>query len=166
MKDITNFTRQNHDRQIDEVLRRLASVNPAPGIEDRVKTRLASAGAENSRHAESRPVRPWGLSRLLFATAAAAAACVAIVAGSVDHSRRILPAVPGIQLPAGSSSGIGAASAAHVATQQVAPSPNGRARSMRKTINGRAMISPEAQRPAGIAVPKNPVPQSTTDAQQ
>ncbi len=36
-------TSQNHDRRINEALRRLGSATPPPGIEDRIKTRLAQA---------------------------------------------------------------------------------------------------------------------------
>jgi hypothetical protein len=153
MKDIID-PMQKHSQRIDQVLRQLGSATPVAGIEDRIAARLARAEAEPSRLR-----RYFGLPRFAFVTAAGALACAAIVVSSVSHSHRILPTVPGIQLPAGASSGLGAASAAHMATKPVAPSPNERPRSMRKTVNGRAVITPEAQRPAGVAVPRNPAQQ-------
>jgi hypothetical protein len=137
------------NEQIDATLRLLGHAAPAPGLEDRVLMRL--------RHAP--PVKTrwfFGLPRMAFAGAAAAITCMAIIAGSISHSHRMLPVAPGVQLPDGASSGIGAASAAHVAPQPVAASPSGRPRSVRKEHAGRAVISPETQKPAGVAVPKNP----------
>ena len=160
MKESIDFTHEQYNQRIDLALHRLGSANPVPGLEDRVSARLTRKEA-----ASFRAPRSFSLPRFAFATMAGAVACVAIVAGSINHSHRILPTAPGIQLPAGSSSGLGAASAAHVATRPVAPSPNERPRSMRKTVNGRAVISPEAQKPAGVAVPKNPAPQSPADEQ-
>jgi hypothetical protein len=161
MKESIDFTHEQYNRRIDLALQRLGSADPARGLEGRISARLAREEA-----ASLRAPRSFSLPRFAFATMAAAVACVAIIAGSVNHSRRILPTAPGIQLPAGPSSGLGAASAAHVATRPVAPSPNERPRSMRKTVNGRAVISPEAQKPAGVAVPKNPAPQSEAPSQQ
>jgi hypothetical protein len=160
MKESIDFTQQQYDQRIDLVLQRLGSADPIPGMEDRIHTRLTRQEATSFRSPR------FSLPRLAFATMAGAVACVAIIAGSVSHSRRILPTSPGIQLPAGSSSGLGAASAAHVATRPVAPAPSERPRSMRKTVNGRAVISPEAQRPTGVAVPKNPAPQSNASSEQ
>jgi hypothetical protein len=160
MKESIDFTHEQYNQRIDLALQRLGSVDPIPGMEDRIHTRLARQEA-----ASFRAPRSFSLPRFAFASMAGAVACVAIIAGSVSHSHRILPTAPGIQLPAGSSSGLGAASAAHVATRPVAPAANERPRSMRKTVNGRAVISPEAQKPAGIAVPKNPAPQSPADQQ-
>ncbi len=165
MKDIID-PMQKHSQRIDQVLRQLGSATPVAGIEDRIAARLARAEAEPPHAFRYFGRRYFGLPRFAFVTAAGALACMAIVAGSVSHSHRILPTVPGIQLPAASSSGLGAASAAHIATKPVAPSPNERPRSIRKTVNGRAVIAPEAQRPAGVAVPRNPAPQSQADSQQ
>ena len=77
-----------------------------------------------------------------------------IVVGSVSHSRHILPIAPGLHLPVGVQPGVGAASAAHVASQPVTSLPQDRPRSMRKTQNGRAVISPHAKKPNGVTVPK------------
>jgi hypothetical protein len=160
MKESIDFTQEQYNQRIDLTLQRLGSADPIPGMEDRIHARLARQEA-----ASLRSPRSFSLPRFAFATAAGAVACVAIIAGSISHSHRILPTAPGIQLPAGSSSGLGAASAAHAATRPVAPAPNARPRSMRKTVNGRAVISPEAQKPAGVAVPKVPAPQSAADEQ-
>jgi hypothetical protein len=150
----------HHDQRIDETLRRLGSVTPPTGFEDRVHARLAHSRLTSVRGSEmqtgaAKSIRLSLIPRFAFGAVAAALACVAIVAGSVNHSRRILPVAPGIQLPTGSS-GIGAASAAHIATRPVSPSPDGRARSVRQLPGGRAVISPQTQKPAGIAVPKTP----------
>jgi hypothetical protein len=149
---LKNRTRQINgpiNEQIDATLRLLGHAAPAPGLEDRVLTRLQYAPPVKSP-------RFFGLPRMAFAGATAAVACVAVIAGSVSHSHHMLPVAPGVQLPGGASSGIGAASAAHVAPQPVAASPSGRPRSVRKEHAGRAVISPETQKPAGVAVPKNP----------
>jgi hypothetical protein len=161
MKESIDFTHEQYKQRIDLALQRLGSADPPPGMEDRIHARLARHEAVSFRSP-----RTFSLPRFAFATMAGVVACAAIIAGSINHSHRILPTAPGIQLPAGSSSGLGAASAAHVATKPVAPSPNERPRSMRKTVNGRAVISPEAQRPTGVAVPKNPAQQSETSAEQ
>jgi hypothetical protein len=160
MKESIDFTHEQYDQRIDLALQRLGSADPVPGMEERIHTRLARQETTSFRSP-----RTFSLPRFAFATMAGAVACAAIITGSVSHSRRILPTAPGIQLPTGSSSGLGAASAAHVATRPVAPAPNERPRSMRKTVNGRAVISPEAQRPAGVAVPKSPAQQSPADEQ-
>lgn len=134
---------------IDATLHLLGHAVPAPGLEDRVLTRLQYA----------QPVKThwfFGLPRMAFAGAAATLACAAIITGSVSYSHHMQPIAPGIQLPGNVSSGIGAASAAHVAPQPVAVSPSGRPRSVRKEHAGRAVISPETQKPTGVAVPKNP----------
>ena len=47
-------TSQNHDRRINEALRRLGSATPPPGIEDRIKTRLAQAQSAQSAPAPGR----------------------------------------------------------------------------------------------------------------
>lgn len=140
---------RNRDRQIDAALHRLGHAAPPHGLEERVLARL--------RQAQPMPI-PWlpGLARMAFTAVAAAAACVVVIAGSISHSHRMLPVAPGVQLPGGISSGIGAASAAHVAPQPVPALPSGRPRSVRKEHAGRAVISPEVQKPAGVAVPRSP----------
>ena len=150
-------TSQNHDRRINEALRRLGSATPPPGIEDRIKTRLAQAQSAHSAPAPGR--RFFVIPRFAFGAAAAAIACAAIVAGSVSHSHRIQPVLPGIAAqPPSSPGGMGSAGAARPASHPVEPSPTGRARSVRRLPAGRAVISPQSQKPAGVAVPKSPSP--------
>lgn len=140
--------RENHDEQIDRTLRALGSVTPAAGMEERILVRLAQAKARNKAR------RFLGLPQLAFGMVAAAMASAIIVVGSVSHSRHMLPVAPGLHIPSASQPGVGAASAAHVASQPVTSLPQDRPRSVRKTVNGRAVISPQAKKPAGIAVPK------------
>jgi hypothetical protein len=116
-------------------------------MEERILARVVRTGA---------PQRPrfFHFSYLAFGMSAAAVASAVIVVGSVSHSRHILPIAPGLHLPATAQPGVGAASAAHVAPQPVTSLPQDRPRSVRKTANGRAVISSQAKRPTGIAVPK------------
>ena len=107
-----NHEQQNHDPRIDRTLRRLGSVTPAAGIEDRISARLARERSKTQGRSASR-ARFFALPRFAIGVASSLVACVAIIAGSVNHSHRILPTVPGVRLPAGSS-GMGAASAAHI----------------------------------------------------
>jgi len=143
--------KENYDEQIDRTLRLLGSATPVPGMEDRIAARLAQA------HVSAETPRFFRPPQLVFGLAAAAVACVVIVAGSISHSRHILPIAPGLHLPGESQPGVGAASAAHVAPQPVTTLPQDRPRSVRQTENGRAVISSHAKKPAGIAVPK-PLP--------
>jgi hypothetical protein len=140
--------KENYDEQIDRTLRRLGSATPVVGIEDRIVARLAKVDAMK------RTARFLKLPQLAFGLAAAAMAGAVIVAGSISHSKHILPVAPGLHLPAGAQAGVGAASAAHVAAQPVTSLPQDRPRSVRETVNGRAVISSHAKKPAGVAVPK------------
>jgi hypothetical protein len=140
--------KENFNEQIDCTLRALGSATPAAGMEERIIARLAQTGAKN------KAPRFFSLAQLAFAMAAAAMAGAVIVVGSVNHSRHILPVAPGLHLPNGAQPGVGAASAAHVAPQPVTSLPQDRPRSVRKTVNGRAVISSHSKKPAGVAVPK------------
>jgi hypothetical protein len=146
-------TSQNHDHQIDEALRRLGSTTPPVGFEDRIKLRLAQA-----RISDQEPrSRFFAIPRFAFGAAAGALACVAIVVGSVYHSRVTQPTLPGI-VARPSSSGLGSAGAARPANHPIEPGPTERPRSVRRLPQGRAVISPQSQKPAGVAVPKSPTP--------
>ena len=146
-----DYVPAENDR-IDRTLRLIGAVEPRPGLEKRIAARLA--------HAEvSRPVRFLGLPRLAFGSAAVAVASVAIIAGSVNHSHRMLPLAPGVQLPGNSSGVLGTASGARVAPKAVAAPPNGRARSMRRT-------TAERNPPNGMAMPKGPLPQAEQTPQK
>lgn len=141
-------TRNAHlDEQIDRTLRFIGSAAPRPGIEKRIAARLADASVAKS-------VRPFGLARRTLASAAGMAACVAIIAGSVAHSHRMVPVAPGLPLPIGGSAGVGAASDAKAAVRPVPAPPHGHARSMRKVTG-----ATDIQKPDGVAVPKVPLPQ-------
>jgi hypothetical protein len=140
--------KENHDEQIDRTLLLLGSVTPAAGMEERILARIAQASERR------KTARFFSLPQLAFGMLAAAVASVVIVLGSVSHSRHMLPIAPGLHLPGAAQPGVGAASAAHVAPQQVTTLPDDRPRSVRKTVNGRAVISPQSKRPAGVAVPK------------
>jgi hypothetical protein len=142
----------NHDRRIDHVLRRIGSANPPEGMEGRIRTRLAR---EQAKQATSRRSLFSGVPRLAFGAAAGAIACFGIVVGSVRHSHNIQPVLPGVE-PHSSAAGMGSASAARPADRPVSPSPAGRPRSVRRVPEGRAVISPQSQKPAGVAIPKTP----------
>ena len=147
---------ENIDEQIDRTLVLLGSVTPEAGVEERILARLAQADAARKK------TRFFSLPQFAFGMLAAAVASVVIVAGSVSHSRHILPVAPGLHLPAVTEPGVGAASAAHVATQPVTTLPQDRPRSVRSTVpitapstvTGRAVISAHSKKPAGVAVPK------------
>lgn len=136
--------------QIDATLRRLGSVVPAPGLEDRVLLRLASED-------RARSARFFSFPQLAVGVMATMVGGAVIVAGSISHSRHMLPVAPGIHLPMSAQPGVGAASAAHVATRPVTAMPDGRPRSVRKAVNGRAVIAPDAKKHNGLAVPKAPL---------
>jgi len=156
------------DDQINRTLHLIGSANPRPGLEKRIAARLAHVPVYEISHKSSRFL---GLPRLAVASAAGLLAAIVIIAASVNHSRHLLPIAPGLQVPGDPSSGVGAASAEKVAPRPVVAPANGHARSVRqigretstdtqrKTGTGRATISPDAQKPEGVAVPKNPPPQ-------
>lgn len=149
--------KETHDDRIDRALRRLGTAAPREGIEARILTRLEQAAREKAPGFFSLP-------RLAAMFAAAGTLCAVIVAGSVTHSHRILPVAPGVQLPGMSQPGVGAASAARVAPQPVKVPPKERPRSVRKTENGRAVISPDAKKHGGVAAPKPLAAQPTREA--
>lgn len=141
------------EKSIDAALRHIGQAQPAEHLEDRILARLQSESRQNNPRHDLRGgfLGFLGTPRLAFATAATLA-CAAIVAGSVQHSRqRILPA-SGIHLPA-PGGGLGAASSAHIATQPVIAPVHAHARSERKAANGRGVVSRDAHKPTGVAVP-------------
>lgn len=114
------------DARIDRVLRSLGSAEPSAGLEARVLARLDARLAED----EARKPR-WRMPRLTLGLAAAACACALMIAGSVTHSRRMTPAIPGVRLPVAASAGLGAASAAQVTSQPVTTPVDSRPRAVR-----------------------------------
>jgi hypothetical protein len=145
----------NIDQQVLDTLRLIGSVHPRPGIEKRIAARLAHPPVRSS-------VRFFGLPRMALASAAGMLASAAIIAGSVIHSHHLLPVAPGMQTLGVSSAGMGAAAAEKVAPKPVTAPPNGRARSMRRIGAGRATATADGQRLSGVAVPKNPLPQHSS----
>jgi hypothetical protein len=140
-----------HNKMIESTLRAIGNATPEPGIEGRVAIHIARARQSGL------PSMNGGFSfrRMAMAGVSCGLVCAAIVAGSIHHSHAILPAVPGADLPLSSpSGGLGAASAAHRATQQVAPS--GRPRAVRKPEDGRATVSPDGKKRAGETIPQQP----------
>ena len=144
----------NHDGRIDQVLRRIGSAAPPEGMEGRIRARLAQERSTAQFASSSRSLF-LGIPRVAFGAAVGAIACVGIVAGSIHHSHRIQPILPGIE-PHSAAGGVGSAGSARPAYRPVSPSPSGRPRSVRRLPEGRAVISPQSQKPAGVAVPKNP----------
>jgi hypothetical protein len=148
--------RTDMDDRIDRTLRLLGSAEPRPGLEKRIAARLAHAPVQT-------PARFLVLPR--FAVGAAGVlACAGIIAGSVSHSRHLLPIAPGVQLQRNMDSGLGTAAAQKVAPKPVTPPLHGRARSMRKTGPGAAGLT-DVQKPDGVAVPKAPLPQNDASPQ-
>jgi hypothetical protein len=143
------------DDQIDRTLHLIGSANPRPGIEKRIAARLALVPAHA---AARRSARFFGIPRLALASAAGLLASVAIIAASVNHSRHLLPIAPGLQMPGGASGGIDTASGKAVAPKPVTPPAHGRPRFVRKAGATDAKVSSDAQKPDGVAVPKNPLP--------
>jgi hypothetical protein len=142
------------DEKINRTLRAVGSATPVAGMEDRIQRRLASA---NARQRASRAASGFfRLSQIAFGMAAAVIACAVIIAGSVSHSRHMQPVAPGLHLPTVSEPGLGAASAAHIASQPVTSLPQDRPRSVRKTTNGRAVISPDTKKPQSNSWVKDP----------
>jgi hypothetical protein len=149
--------KQTYDDRIDGALRRLGTAASREGMEARILARLDEA-------AQVKATGFFSLPRLAMMFAAAGTVCAVIVAGSVTYSHHVLPVAPGVQLPGISQPGVGAASAARVAPQPVKTPPKERPRSVRKTENGRAVISPDAKKHGGVPAPKPLATQPQPDA--
>jgi hypothetical protein len=136
-------TRQNNslfDERIDATLRRLGSSTPTDGLESRVLARLRTEPA-----ALRKTPRFFVITGPLFGACGAAFACALIVVASVGHShhaaRTIAPPIPV------TGSGVGAASAAHLAgPHPVTPAPRG---------HGRSHTKAHAQKPGADAAPND-----------
>lgn len=121
---------------IDRALHQLGSVEPRPGMNDRILRSL--------RQADARPALPLSASgwpRLAFASLAGGCLCAAIVIGSVQHSHAIAaqhhPILPILQ----KQSGVATASSAHVSAHP-AIAPKGGGRSNQHIGDGRATVHP------------------------
>lgn len=151
--DLPAGLHDRHNAMIDKTLRAIGNTAPEPGLEGRIAIHLANT---RQRGLQTKSIsRSFSFPRILMAAMSCGLACTVIVAGSVYHSHATLPAAPGADIRLMSpSGGIGAASAAHLATQQVTPS--GRPRAVRKPADGRATVSPDAKKRAGETVPQQP----------
>ena len=149
------------DLRIDHVLRSIGSATPDAGFEGRVLDRLAAARLAS----QSKPSPISWLSRFsrqALGLVTACGLCLAIIAGSVSHSRRLNHAAPPALPLAGQ--GIGAASAVHPAAP-ASPAPAGEpGRASRSSDQGRARIAPHSRKAPG-AVPAPPVNKGTSDSQ-
>jgi len=144
-----------HDERIDRVLHNIGSATPPAGLEERITARLARERAK-APVAVTGGILFFGIPRIAFGMTATAVACIGIVAGSVHHSHKIQPMLPGFE-PRPLSGAMGSAGAQRPAQRPVPASPAGHPRSERRQPEGRAIISPQSQKPAGVAVPKTPV---------
>jgi hypothetical protein len=140
-----------YDPQIDATLRFLGAAQPPAGLSDRVASRMA-----NERYsARARWASSWRFPLILrfAASGLAASACaVAIVIGTVQQSNRIAVAPPAVRTPA--SGGIGAAGAEHVPTKATPQAGGVSGRNVRRTRHGRAVVSADAHKAPGVALPK------------
>lgn len=127
----TNHNAANHI--IDRALHQLGSVEPRPGINNRILYRL--------RQAESAPAPRAAWPRLAFASLAGACLCAAVVVGSVQHSHTVAaqnhPVLPILQ----QQNGVATASSTHISAHP-AIAPKGGGRSDQHLGQGRATVKP------------------------
>lgn len=119
-------TNEQMNAKIDNALRQLNAAQPPLGMEARVLARLEERLAAD----EARRPR-WRMPQLAWALAAAGCVCAVLIAGSITHSRRMAPTVPGVHLPAVMGTGLGAAAAARVTSHPVTAPVDSRPRSVR-----------------------------------
>ena len=167
--DATNDPRID-DPRIDRALRSVGSATPEAGFEGRILNRLAEARVA----VEAKPAPLAWMSRLprfsrqALGVATASMLGLAIVAGSVSHSRRISHGAVPPSLPL-AGQGIGAASAIHPAAPASTPAPAGEPGRAsrppeRSPDQGRARIAPHARKAPG-AVPAPPANKPASDSQ-
>jgi hypothetical protein len=148
----------NTDKQIDATLRFIAHAQPPANLEQHIHARLRGEPAHASKNFADRFGRFIFAQRIIFASAAAALACCAIVIGSIQHSRqRTFPAT-GVHVSA-PGSGLGAASGTRIAPQPVPVPEHAHSRSERKATGGRATVSRDTHKPKGVAVPESTQPE-------
>jgi hypothetical protein len=148
----------NTDKQIDATLRLFAHAQPSANLEQRIHARLRGEPAQAHKNFADSFGRFLFAQRIVFASAAVALACCAIVIGSVQHSRqRTFPAT-GVHVSA-PGSGLGAASGARIAPQPVPVPEHAHSRSERKATGGRATVSRDTHKPKGVAVPESTQPE-------
>jgi hypothetical protein len=162
------------DPRIDRALESIGAATPAAGLEGRILNRLAAeriaVASKPARIAWLNKVmgRSPRFSRHALGAASALALCFAIVAGSVNHSRRTSHGVLPPPVPL-AGQGIGAASAVHPAAPASTPAPAGEpgraSRSAERSPDqGRARIAPHSRKAPG-AVPAPPAGKPSGDSQ-
>jgi negative regulator of sigma E activity len=155
-------THSNSDKKIDATLRLLAQARPMEDFEQRLRLRLsqeaARSGNDFPKSFIARVSDFFMAERLAFAAPAVALACIAMIVGSIQHSRQHLMPGTGVHLAA-PNAGLGAASSTHLTSQPVIAPEHGRSRSEKKAVSGRATVSRNVHKPAGVAVPSSTEPE-------
>ncbi|GGH07946.1 hypothetical protein [Silvibacterium dinghuense] len=133
--------------RIDAALTRLGSATPRQGFESRIAAHLATA---------TEPARTswFSLRRTVLFSGAGACAALVIIAGSVTHSRHLLPVAPEGTVAArpAASTGMQTVDKSIEAPRPVAAPLHGRARAIHKAA------ADTAAQPGAIAVPRSPLP--------
>jgi hypothetical protein len=152
-------TSSNIDKQIESTLYALAHAQPPADLEQRIHARLQHEPAHSHKNFAHRFGSFFFARRIVFASAAAALGCCAIVIGSVQHSRQHAFPATGVHVSA-PGSGLGAASGARIAPQPVPVPEHAHSRSEQKTSgSGRATVSRDTHKPKGVAVPESTQPE-------
>jgi hypothetical protein len=154
----------NGPSEIDDTLRRLGSVQPPPGLEQRVNLRLQNTQRRTS------------LSLIQALSACAVAASVAASAvvlnpalhNLVFHHPSGVSSMPVVQAPravAPAPGGFGTASAVHVPVEPVPVQPTPVNQGRGRSRSGRAVLPTGAPKPLprGVAAPNTPLP-ATSDS--
>ena len=139
----TPHPNQNSNPLIDRALHQLGSVEPDPGMNDRVLRRIRQAEAEPAPRPNSfgwpRLALAWP--RLALAGFAGCCICAAVVIGSVQHSHAVAaqnrPVLPILH----QQSGVATASSTHIAAHPPV-APKGGGRSDQHPGQGRATVKP------------------------
>lgn len=145
-----NTLNPNHEtgQLIDRALHQLATVEPQPGLNDRILRRLRQTQDQPA------PRASFGWPRLAFAGLAGCCLCSVVVLGSVQHSHDVAaqhrPIIPILQ----QQSGISTASSTRIAAHP-AVAPTGSGRSNQHLGTGRATVKPgtHVHGGDGIAIP-------------
>ena len=136
-----NTPQPNHNANqlIDRALHQLASIEPDPGMNDRILRRIRQAADEPVPHSVLKPAFGWP--RFALAGLAGCCLCAVVVFGSVQHSHAVAaqnrPVLP-ILHP---QSGVATASSTHI-TAHPPVAPKGGGRSDQHPGQGRATVKP------------------------
>ena len=149
----SNISLQRHEQRIDAVLSEYARAVPSPGLESRVRTRIAAA---SHRSFESSRAFRLVLARRLSMGALATATAGLMVVGTVRHSRRILPPNAARSMQSGGASPAGAI---HIPTQAIKASGEVQPGNQRRPPHSRAALNNNQGRHSiGSATPRSPYP--------